>query len=367
MERPTVEKRPVAEGRGMIARKRIVVLGTGTIGRPGLKAIIEHPELELVGLHVWSPDKVGRDAGDIAGTAPTGILGTDNFQALLDLKADCLAHFGNGAMREEDCNAEIISFLERGTNVVTCSMMDVVHPRHGRPEYVEPLRQACERGGATIFSSGVDPGFFTTNYMFALLSIAGRIDQVRFSEIADISEYAGVESLKLYGFNEPLDHRPAMFTDGVGLAWHQSSVRNIADYLGVTLDEVTSTWETAALDHDFDATFGTIEAGKTVAVRWTITGVHRGRPLIVYRKIERLSMAAAPEWELPAPGSGAACWRIQVEGDPGFTSEISGGLVDGCAMTALHPVNAISTVCEAAPGILDPLTIAPFYSRRIAA
>jgi hypothetical protein len=348
-----------------VERKRVVVLGTGTIGRPGLKAVIEHPELELVGLHVWSADKVGRDAGEIAGTPPTGVKGTNDLAALLDLKADCLAHFGNGAMREEGCNAEIIPFLERGTNVVTCSMMDVVHPRHGRAEYVEPLRRACERGNVSIFSSGVDPGFFTTNYMFALLSIAGRIDQVGFSEIADISEYAGVESLKLYGFNEPLDYRPAMFTDGVGLAWHESSVRNIADYLGAALHDVTSTWETAALDHDFTATFGTIEAGKTVAVRWTITGFHGGRPLIVYRKIERLSMAAAPEWEQPSPGSGAACWRIQVEGDPGFTSEISGGLMDGCAMTALHPVNAIPTVCDAPAGILDPLTIAPFYSRNI--
>jgi len=350
-----------------MTRKRVVVLGTGTIGRPGLKAIIEHPELELVGLHSWSSDKIGRDAGEIAGTALTGVLGTDDMDALLDLQADCLAHFGNGAMREDACNAEIIPFLERGTNVVTCAMMDVVHPRHGRPQYVEPLQDACRRGNASMFSSGVDPGFFTTNYLFALLSIAGRIDQIRFSEIADISEYAGVESLRLYGFNEPLEHRPAMFTDGVGLAWHQSSVRNIADYLEVTLDDITSTWETAALDRDFTATFGTIEAGRTIAVRWTVTGIYKGKPLIVYRKIERLCMEAAPEWELPSPGSGAACWRIHVEGDPSFTSEISGGLLDGCAMTALHPVNAIPTVCEAPAGILDPLTIRPFYSRLVGA
>lgn len=352
-------------GVSTINKRRVVALGTGTIGRPALKAILDHPQLELVGLHVWSPDKIDVDAGDIAGTAKTGIVGTSNMAALLDLQADCLAHFGNGAAREAECNAEIIPFLLRGTNVVTTAMMDVVHPNHGRQEFVTPLSEACLQGGASMFSSGVDPGFFTTNYLFGLLSLASRIEQVRFAEIADISQYAGIESLKLYGFNEPLDFQPEMFTGGVGTAWHESSVRNIAENLGVKLDRLESTWETAALDVPYHSAFGTIDPGKTVAVRWTITGIYKNKPLIVYRKIERLSMDAGLDWERSSLPTGEACWRIDVVGEPGFTTEISADLLSACAMTSTHSVNAIPAVCDAAPGFVDPLAIPPFYSRNI--
>lgn len=46
----------------MTTKRRVISWGTGAIGKPGLRAIIEHPELELVGLHAWSPRTIGRNA-----------------------------------------------------------------------------------------------------------------------------------------------------------------------------------------------------------------------------------------------------------------------------------------------------------------
>jgi len=43
---------------------RVVQWATGNIGTKSLREVIEHPGLELVGLWVHSPDKVGRDAGE---------------------------------------------------------------------------------------------------------------------------------------------------------------------------------------------------------------------------------------------------------------------------------------------------------------
>ena len=39
---------------------RVVQWATGNIGTKSLRAVIEHPNLELVGLYVHSPDKVGK-------------------------------------------------------------------------------------------------------------------------------------------------------------------------------------------------------------------------------------------------------------------------------------------------------------------
>ena len=42
---------------------RVIQWATGHVGIHALKGIINRPDLELVGLCVSSPDKVGRDAG----------------------------------------------------------------------------------------------------------------------------------------------------------------------------------------------------------------------------------------------------------------------------------------------------------------
>ncbi|HVV30120.1 MAG TPA: hypothetical protein VHC41_04510 [Mycobacteriales bacterium] len=351
----------------MSAKRRVVVWGTGTIGAPGLKAIIEHPELELVGVHAWSADKLGVDAGKIAGTSDTGVITTNDLDALLDLGADCLAHFGNGALREAECNAEMIPFLKRGTNVVTCSQMDIFMPRYGRQEFVRPVAQACEEGKSSIFSTGVEPGYCTTGFPLSLLSVAGRVDEVHLAEIADVSAYTGVESLKLYGFGEPLDFEPPIYAEGIGEAWHMSTVRSMAEYLGVELDDVTSIWENAGLDRDQETSFGLIKAGRTMATRWTITGLSNGKPVVIYKKIERLHLDAGNDWEYAKLGAGEAAWRIQIVGQPSMVSEINADLASGCAMVALHPVNAIPVVCDAAPGILDPAKLPHFYSRTLGA
>ena len=102
---------------------RVVHWGTGSTGVHGLRAIIQHPDLELVGVHVHSPGKVGRDAGELCGLPPVGLTATDDLAATLALHADCLSYMANGVGREPDAIADVVPFLERGTNVVTCSLI----------------------------------------------------------------------------------------------------------------------------------------------------------------------------------------------------------------------------------------------------
>ncbi len=49
---------------------------TGNVGSEMVRRIVEHPDLELVGLYCYSPEKVGRDAGEIVGIEPLGIVAT---------------------------------------------------------------------------------------------------------------------------------------------------------------------------------------------------------------------------------------------------------------------------------------------------
>ena len=69
---------------------RVVVWATGGCGAIAIQALQERPDLELVGVWVHSPEKDGRDAGDLAGVAPIGLKATTDAGALLALKPDCV-------------------------------------------------------------------------------------------------------------------------------------------------------------------------------------------------------------------------------------------------------------------------------------
>jgi len=99
---------------------RVVQWSTGNVGRHALAGIDAHPELELVGLFVSNPDKVGRDAGELAGLGKTlGVSGTSDIDALLALKPDCIVHTAMADDRIFEALADLERFLAAGINVVS--------------------------------------------------------------------------------------------------------------------------------------------------------------------------------------------------------------------------------------------------------
>jgi 2,4-diaminopentanoate dehydrogenase len=72
---------------------RVVLWGTGNVGRHAIAGIDARPDLELVGVWVSNPDKVGRDAGELAGLGRTlGVRATGERSAVLELAPDCVVH-----------------------------------------------------------------------------------------------------------------------------------------------------------------------------------------------------------------------------------------------------------------------------------
>ena len=55
---------------------RVFQVATGNVGAEMVARIVRHPDLELVGLHCYTPEKIGRDAGELAGLDPIGVMAT---------------------------------------------------------------------------------------------------------------------------------------------------------------------------------------------------------------------------------------------------------------------------------------------------
>ena len=76
---------------------RVVAWSTGNVGRHAIAGIDARPDLELVGLWVSNPDKVGKDAGELAGLGRTlGVVATNDVDALLALRARRRRAHGHG-------------------------------------------------------------------------------------------------------------------------------------------------------------------------------------------------------------------------------------------------------------------------------
>jgi hypothetical protein len=348
--------------------RRVIQYSTGNVGRHALRMLIERDDVELVGLHAASPGKVGRDAAALCGLhKPTGVMATDDIDALLALNADCLVYTSQAETRPKEALAEISRFLQSGTNVVGTSFVWMVAPQHAGSWLREPLQQACADGNTTLYINGMDPGFSGDTLAYAALSLAERATSVTVQEIFDYGSYQDAEFTGVsFGFGTTPDQTPIMFQPGVLASMWGAQVRSLADDLGVELDEVRERCEKWVTPEPIECAMMRVEPGHVAAVRFAVEGLRRGVPVITMEHVNRLTEAAAPDWAYPPDGR-PGVHRVVVEGSPGVELNAHvgglGGRIDhnegGVIATAARVVNVIDAVCRAPSGILAAHDLRP--------
>jgi 4-hydroxy-tetrahydrodipicolinate reductase len=347
----------------MAPHYRVVQWSTGHVGLHALRGIIEHPDLELVGLIVHSDDKAGRDAAELCGLdTPTGVLATTDVDEALADGPDAVCYTATGDLRPHEAVDDMCGVLRRGIDVVSTSVVTLVHPESADRGAVERLEAACREGGASFFTSGIDPGFANDVVPLTLAKVCRRIDRVRVMEILNYATYDQPEVLfHTMGFGQPLDASPLLLLPGIlEMAWG-GTVHLLADGLGLTLDAVTATHERATFDRPVEVAGETVEPGTQAGLRFEVVGMVAGEPRIVVEHVTRLHDDVAPDW--PPQGDGQGRYRVEIDGDPNIACDLvlegtdgdhnTGGLV----ATAMRVLNAIPAVCEAPPGLLTALDV----------
>ncbi len=345
---------------------RVVHFGTGNTGRHGLAQIIDHPELELVGVGVTTPAKVGIDAGELCGRPATGLAATDDLGALVDLRADCLAYFGEGIARPAEAVADMVRFLEAGTNVVTSSLNQLVYPPTAPDDLRQPLADACQRGGTAFFNNGADPGFGSDLVPAALLSLVGRVDAVRIQEIVNYAYYDQPDVMRhVFGFGQPLDYDAPLFNGGALTAYWGGVVTQLARLVGAEVEEIRETHEVQAMDRPLEIAVGTIEAGTVAAIRFEVQAIVDGRPAVAVEHVTRVDDQAAPDW--PHCHDERDCYHLRIDGWPTIDCELKltdeDGNDGGLIATAARVVNAVPAVCRAEAALLSFVDLPPTPTR----
>ena len=341
---------------------RVVQWTTGNVGKSSVTAIASNPNLELVGCYAWSEDKAGRDVGVLAGIEPLGVSATNDVDALLALKPDVVVY--NPMWIDVD---ELVRILEAGVNVVaSASFITGGNLGDGR----DRIAAACEKGGSTMFGSGVSPGFAELLAIVAA-NACDRVDKVTIAESADTTLYDSPDTERPVGFDKHIDDPELQPMAAEGTAVFAEAVQLIADAIGVELDEIKCVSEYAKTTQDLPMASWTIKAGHVAGVYASWQGIVNGKTVIDINVRWKKGQTLEPDWQLDGDG-----WKITIDGRPtvnmqvGFlppmdmiesATSIEDFFVLGHIMTALPPIHAIPAVVAAAPGIATyndlPLTL----------
>jgi 4-hydroxy-tetrahydrodipicolinate reductase len=353
---------------------KVGVWGPGSMGVIALRAVIDHPELELVGLVVHSDAKCGRDAGELCGIDPIGLAASQDPGTLRDGDADVVVYAAAANLRPLEAIEDMASLLRAGKNVVSCSVVPLVYPDAVDAAFTDPLRRAALSGGASFFTTGIDSGFANDVLPLVLSGIARNIESVRVTEMFNYATYPDAAAVyELLGFGKPPEltafaATPGVFTFGWGPVLNQ-----LARGLGVRIDDITENVERVTADRSFDTPTGHIAEGTVAAMRSTLTGFVDGKQTLVVDHVTRMHDDVAPEWPQPqicippndlgyGGASGRGVYRVEIEGSPSIRCELE--LAEGrdhdlgARMAgACRMVNAIPAVHAAAPGLLSALDL----------
>src|ERR1700739_4975264 len=233
---------------------RVAHVGTGNVGRLALTELVTNPQFELTGLCVSSPEKVGRDAGALAGVdVHAGVAAVADLDAVLAAKPDCVVYCALGDTRLPDAMADVIRILAAGVNVVGSSPGLLQYPWGVMPDkYIARVEDTARQGNSSLFITGVDPGFINDLIPFALAGTCRRIEQVRCMEIADYATYDGAEVMHYMGFGRPPDGGLMWLQPGVvSIAWGPA-IRQLAAGLGIEVDGITDSCQREPAPEDFE-------------------------------------------------------------------------------------------------------------------
>ena len=223
-----------------------------------------------------------------AASTPSVSIATDDVEALLALKPDCVSYM---AYRPNFDHLERI--LESGCNVVATMYMLAGHG-YGE-EATQRIREACLRGGTSLYASGIYPGHAAMVAMSAS-AMCSRVERLAILESLDIVGYANEQMFRAQGFDlDPSD--PAAYEAcEASCGSFKEQVPVIAKAMGTEIDRVGFRVEFGIANADTDFGFMTVQKGRIAAFKGTVFGEKDGRSIIECSFVWKLGEDMTPNW-----------------------------------------------------------------------
>jgi hypothetical protein len=340
---------------------KVIVWGTGSIGRIALREVLRNDVFELVGVKVYTDSKVGKDAGELCDSAATGVKAVKDPAELPIAEADCVLYMPMAPDYDE-----IADLLKQGVNVVTTASN--VYPKFYGAAVFDKLDDAGKAGGASFHGSGVNPAFMSDVLPITLSGLSHMARKITVQEVSAVNHYASTAPEIMcdhIGFGKTPEEAAHVddFLKGM-TAYFSESILAITDHLGVTLERVEEHHQIALAKEKVTLGNGrVIEPGTIGCRKFEWHGIVGGEPRVVLSTFWMLTNNLEPAWEVVS--TDLVEWTVTIEGTPALRCKVStcasfdpaspdylkGGEVAAVAATALHAVNAVPNVVRAEPGV----------------
>jgi len=336
---------------------RVIIWGMGSVGRYAVKMISDKKTLELAGAIDVDPAKVGKDAGEVFGFPKTGVLISDDIDAVLGLEADVVL-FYLPDMRDEGDNrptgftrgAEMVCrALRAGKNVLTTQALYHLHKT--APKLYDMINACALENGVTFVQQGIFPGLYNPYLPVVLASMAGRVDRVIVTGGEDDS-YNFSPWVKMFGYGlEPQTFDTHALKDMI-TSYYGPTAMVMADRAGLTYDEYVEEHEVFTAETELNPrSIGIVKPGTISAHHFKMRCLKDGQEVSGFHFVHKVCHKQQPH--PPIEG------KIVIEGEPTMTMTLKGMLsaTEPFATSAAPSVNLIPQCVDARPGFVDALDL----------
>jgi 4-hydroxy-tetrahydrodipicolinate reductase len=343
----------------MNAPLRVFQVATGNVGSEMIRRIALRPDLELIGVHCYSSEKVGKDTGELVGLAANGVKATGSIEEIIAAKPDVVTF--HGVFPDEDLYVKV---LEAGINIVTTAdwitgwHRDTNHPHPSGKPVSQVLQEACEKGGATFYGTGMNPGL---NQILGVVCSAdvAEIENITTIESVDVSCHHSKDTWIEVGYGLPVDDPEIPGKLEKYTRVFADSVLMMADCFDLALDEVKFSYELGACTKDVDLGWYTLPKGSLggnyIKYQGMVDGVARVETHLEWQ----MTPHTDPSWHIKG------CYITQIMGDPCVynkhmifpkpgvdLSNPANFASIGMTVTGMPALAAIAGVVKAPPGLM---------------
>lgn len=319
---------------------RVVQFGLGPIGQASARLVLNRPGLHLVGALDLDPDRLGRDVGEVLGTAAAGAPIRDDAEAALaDWRPDVVLHTTTSFLGQIE--GQLLTCIRAGAHVVSSSE-ELFWPFHRDPGFCERVDAAAREAGVSVVGTGVNPGFVMDLFPVVLSGVCARVDRVDVSRSVDAGRRRGPLQKKVGAGLSEGQFREREAAGGFGHIGMVESAYALAAGLGWDGAEVDETFGPHLADAAHQTPFASVAAGDVAGIHQTATVRVAGEE----RATLTLTMAVgAPDED-----------RVRIEGDPPLDVVVQGGTF-GDTATVAALVNTVPKISRTAPGLRTVLDL----------
>lgn len=315
---------------------KIAQFGLGPIGLETLKLAASKPWCRILGGIDIDPAKIGRDLGQLTGMARLrGRRVYPTLDALVAAgKPDIVFH--TAVSKFADAFAQLEPMARRGISVVS-SCEELLFPRLRQPKLAAKLDALCQRTGARIVGTGVNPGFVMDLLPVCMTGVSRGVTAVHVQRVVNASTRREPLQRKIGSGLPPAEFRRRFRAGKAGHAGLKESLALIAHCLGWKTGPIVETGDAVVADHHIRTKFLEVRKGQTCGLHQYAEGKVRGKVCLT------LDLKMYLDAKNPHDA-------IQIEGSPPLDVVIQGG-VAGDQATVAALVNSAPRLLDAPAGL----------------